>query len=146
VKLSIQADYAVRAVYELARRGPGSLAHTEDIAGAQGVPASALAKVVQDLARAGVVRTQRGQRGGVTLARDAGRITVLQVIEAIEGPVELCRCRMRVHCDTAPCEVHDLWSSLEDVLTRELDEVTFAALIERRETPAGGAAHEAGRR
>ena len=69
MKLSTQADYAVRAVYELSCRQPGTVLHTCDIAERQRIPSARLAKVVQDLARAGLVRTQRGQQGGVMLAR-----------------------------------------------------------------------------
>ena len=72
MKLSTQADYAVRAVYELARHEPGAVLHTGDIAAAQHIPGPRLAKVIHDLARADLVRTQRGHQGGVMLARPAG--------------------------------------------------------------------------
>lgn len=63
MRLSTQADYAVRAVYELARHEPGAVVHTDQIAAAQGIPKARLTKVVQDLARAGLVRTLRGRQG-----------------------------------------------------------------------------------
>ena len=71
MKLSTQVDYAVRAVYELARCEPGRMLHTDEIAAAQRIPKARLAKVVQDLARADLVRTVRGRAGGVVLARPA---------------------------------------------------------------------------
>ena len=129
MKLSTQADYAVRAVFELARREPGAVLHTVDIAGAQRIPPARLAKVVRDLARADLVRTQRGQQGGVMLARPAGRITVRDVYEAVEGPIMLCRCRQRVErCGDDECDTHEFWSSVEALLNEELETVTFAAL------------------
>src|SRR5674536_12361 len=77
MKLSTQADYAVRAVYELALHEPGAVLHTGDIAAAQRIPCGRLAKVVQDLARAGLVRTQRGPRSASRCARCTRRRRVL---------------------------------------------------------------------
>jgi len=138
VKLSTQADYAVRAVFELARREPGAVVHTCDIAAAQSIPGARLTKVIQDLARADVVRTQRGQSGGVTLARGADRITVREVVEAVEGPILLCRCRQRVEpCGDEACDTHDFWSGVERLLAEELQATTFAALADRRRATPG---------
>jgi Rrf2 family protein len=138
MKLSTQADYAVRAVYELARHEPGAVLHTGDIAAAQHIPSARLAKVVQDLARADVVRTQRGQQGGVMLARPAERISVRDVYEAVEGPILLCRCRQRVEpCGDHVCDTHEFWSGVETLLTEELQTVTFAALADPRRRAPG---------
>lgn len=133
VKLSTQADYAVRAVYELAQHEPGTVLHTSDIADAQRIPGPRLAKVVHDLARADIVRTQRGQQGGVTLARPAESITVRDVYEAAEGPILLCRCRQRAEpCGDEQCGTHEFWSGIEKLLTQEFESVTFAALADPR--------------
>ena len=137
MKLSTQADYAVRAMYELSCHAPGSVLHTGDIAAAQRIPGTRLAKVIQDLARADLVRTQRGQQGGVMLARPAERISVRDVYEAVEGPIMLCRCRQRVEpCGDETCDTHEFWSGVEALLTGELESTTFAALADpRRPTP-----------
>lgn len=137
MKLSTQVDYAVRAMFELARHEPGAMLHTCDIAAAQHIPTSRLAKVMQDLARSGLVRTLRGQRGGVMLARPATGITVRDVYEAVEGPILLCRCRQRVEpCGDDACDTHEFWSGVEMLLSEELQTVTFAALADsRRRTP-----------
>jgi Rrf2 family iron-sulfur cluster assembly transcriptional regulator len=138
VKLSTQVDYAVRAVFELARYEPGTILHTCDIAAAQSIPRSRLAKVVQDLAHAGLVRTQRGQRGGVMLARPADDITVRDVYEAVEGPILLCRCHQRIEaCGDDICDTHEFWSGVETLLTEELQTVTFAALADSRRRAPG---------
>jgi Rrf2 family protein len=136
VKLSTQADYAVRAVYELACRAPGAVVHTCDIAAAQAIPGARLTKVLQDLARADLVRTQRGHLGGVMLARAADAITVRDVYEAVEGPIMLCRCRQRVEpCRDDLCDTHGFWHGVEALLTEELQSVTFAALADNRAKP-----------
>ena len=137
MKLSTQADYAVRAMYELSCHEPGSVLHTGDIAAAQRIPGARLAKVIQDLARADLVRTQRGQQGGVMLARPAERISVRDVYEAVEGPIMLCRCRQRVEpCGDETCDTHEFWSGVEALLAGALESTTFAALADpRRPTP-----------
>jgi Rrf2 family protein len=133
MKLSTQADYAVRAVYELSRREPGAVLHTGDIAAAQHIPGPRLAKVVHDLARADLVRTQRGHQGGVTLARPPAEITVRDVYEAVEGPILLCRCRQRGEpCADDGCDTHEFWHGVETLLTEELQTMTFAALADAR--------------
>jgi Rrf2 family protein len=138
VKLSTQADYAVRAIYELACREPGAIVHTCDIASAQAIPGTRLTKVIQDLARADLVRTQRGQQGGVMLARPAEVITVREVYEAVEGPILLCRCRQRVEpCGDEMCDTHVFWSGVEKLLAEELETTTFAALADRRRATPG---------
>lgn len=140
MKLSTQADYAVRAMYELSQYDPGTVLHTGDIAESQHIPGPRLARVVHDLARAGLVRTQRGQHGGVTLARPAELITVRDVYEAVEGPILLCRCRQRGEpCGDDQCGTHEFWSGIEALLTKEFEAATFAALADRRQlVPAAG--------
>jgi Rrf2 family protein len=133
MKLSTQADYAVRAVYELSCHEPGTVLHTCDIAAAQHIPVPRLAKVIHDLATADLVRTQRGHQGGVMLARPAADITVRDVYEAVEGPILLCRCRQRVEpCGDDVCDTHDFWHGVETLLTEELQTTTFAALTDAR--------------
>ncbi len=133
VKLSTQADYAVRAVYELARHDPGAVLHTGEIASAQHIPSPRLAKVIHDLARADLVRTQRGHQGGVMLARPPAEITVRDVYEAVEGPILLCRCRQRVErCVDEGCDTHEFWHGVETLLTEELQTMTFATLADAR--------------
>lgn len=148
MKLSTQADYAVRAVFELARHAPGAVLHTDEIAEVQGIPKARLAKVVQDLARADLVRTIRGRQGGVVLARPAASISVREVYEAVEGPILMCRCHQRAErCGDRVCDTHALWEGVERLLNEELETVTFAALTQgARSTSVPGARHHATRR
>jgi len=148
VKLTTQADYAVRAIYELACHEPGAVLHTGDIAAAQHIPVPRLAKVIHDLARADLVRTQRGHQGGVMLARPAAQITVRDVYEAVEGPILLCRCRQRVEpCGDDVCDTHEFWHGVEQLLNGELETVTFAALADPRQRgSASGIRSQATRR
>ena len=130
MRLSTQADYAVRVVYELASRPSGVVVQTREIAAAQDAPEGYLAKVVQALARAGVLRTVRGAQGGVVLARPATEISVREVCEAIEGPTMFHRCAQRVEpCAEGPCGTHAFWTRIESLLRHELESTTFAALV-----------------
>ena len=82
MQITRQADYAVRAVLYLARLGGNERAATSTVAEEQHIPPSFLAKIISQLSIAGLLHTSRGARGGVTLARDAKDITLLEVIEA----------------------------------------------------------------
>jgi Rrf2 family protein len=82
-------EYALRAVVYLARK-PDVPSTTEEVADATKVPAAYLAKILQGLARAGVVRSQRGVGGGVMLARPADGVTILEVVNAVE-PIKRIR-------------------------------------------------------
>src|SRR5512133_2830542 len=91
MQITRQADYAVRAVLHLARNGDQRVA-TNIIAEEQRIPPSFLAKIVSQLSIAGLLHTSRGARGGVTLAREPKEISLLEVIEAIDGPIQLNEC------------------------------------------------------
>lgn len=132
MRLTRQGDYAVRVMVDLAAHvddGPVPRARIQE---RQDVPSAYLAKIVQMLARAGLVRTQAGSRGGVSLALPADQVTLRRVIEAAEGPIHLNRCV--VEPGACPrdrfCTVHPVWLRLQGIVTRELDAVTLASLTE----------------
>src|SRR3990170_3768906 len=91
MQITRQADYAVRAVWYLARMG-GQRAATSQVAREQRIPPSFLAKIISQLSIAGLLHTSRGARGGVTLAREPKEISLLEVVEAIDGPIQLNEC------------------------------------------------------
>jgi Rrf2 family protein len=90
MRISARADYAVRAAVELAAAGEGPM-KGEAIAQAQGIPLKFLENILGDLRHAGIVRSQRGADGGYWLARPADRISVADVIRAVEGPLASVR-------------------------------------------------------
>ena len=92
MQITRQADYAVRAVYYLTTLGSASRAATSQIAEDQHIPPSFLAKIISQLSVAGLLHTSRGARGGVSLARDPEKISLLDVVEAIDGPILLNDC------------------------------------------------------
>jgi Rrf2 family protein len=131
MQITRQADYAVRAVLYLANLSNGGRAPTSQIAREQQIPPSFLAKIVSQLSVAGVVQTSRGARGGVSLARPSSDITLLEVIEAIDGPITLNECVIDPGVcpfgDT--CPVHTIWSEAQAKLVSRLKTTNFKSLV-----------------
>jgi Rrf2 family protein len=130
MQITRQADYAVRAVLHLARGGDQRTA-TSAIAEEQRIPPSFLAKIVSQLSIAGLLHTSRGARGGVTLARNPKDITLLEVIEAIDGPIQLNECVG----DDGKCSFDDecplrpVWCEAQEDLVARLQGANFADMV-----------------
>ena len=92
MQITRQADYALRAMMYLAQLEPTQRAATSQIAEEQHIPPSFLAKIISQLSIAGLIHTSRGARGGVSLARTPEEVTILEVVEAIDGPISLNEC------------------------------------------------------
>ena len=133
--ISRRTDYGVRIVLDLATLPQDERAAAHDIADRQKIPRPFLAKIISQLCLAGVVTTYRGAGGGVALARPAADITLLEVVEALEGPLRLNRCVLRP--DDCPrnerCPVHVVWSQAQADLIDRLSTTTFDILA--RPTP-----------
>lgn len=90
--ISKGTDYAIRAMLDLARQPAGERVVTEQIAVRQQIPAAFLSKIFASLSQAGLVRAQRGATGGVSLARSAQEISLLDIVLAVQGPLALAEC------------------------------------------------------
>jgi Rrf2 family protein len=134
MQITRQADYAVRAVLYLAGLGEGGRAPTGQIARKQHVPPSFLAKIVSQLSVAGVLHTSRGARGGVSLARPPSEISLLEVIEVIDGPVALNECVSDPDACAYrdDCPVHDIWCEAQAELLQRLTSTSFGILLSRK--------------
>jgi Rrf2 family protein len=133
MQITRQADYAVRAILYLAEQGDNGRAPTSRIAQEMHIPPSFLAKIVSQLSVAGVVQTSRGARGGVSLAREPKDINLLEVIEAIDGPITLNECVPdRSACVFGDdCPVHDIWCDTQNKLVEQLGKADFGALLKK---------------
>jgi Rrf2 family protein len=131
MQITRQADYAVRAVLYLASLNNGTRAPTSKIAREQNIPSSFLAKIVSQLSVAGVVQTSRGARGGVSLARPSDEISLLEVIEAIDGPITLNECvpDPSVCPFGEDCPVHRIWLEAQADLINRLERTNFDTLV-----------------
>lgn len=92
MKISREGDYALRAVIHMAAKPEGVISTKDEVARAEDIPPKFLSKILQSLVRAGVVASKAGVGGGYRLARSPERISFLEVIEAIEGPLMLNLC------------------------------------------------------
>jgi Rrf2 family protein len=131
MQITRQADYAVRAVLYLAQLGEERRAATSQIAQEQQIPPSFLAKIVSQLSVAGLLQTSRGARGGVSLARSPEQITLLEVIEAIDGPILLNECVSGNGVCTFgdDCPMRPVWCEAQSELVERLKKTSFAAFI-----------------
>ena len=136
LKLTKKADYGLIALRHLAslssNGAPGATASTKDIADAYHLPVPLLAKVLQQLTRAGILQSVAGVNGGYKLSRDARRITALEVVRAIDGPVILTHC-FTEHgtCDQSEnCTVREPLRRVHEAILELLDGFTITDLAE----------------
>ena len=127
MRVSAKADYAVRAMVELATKQKGPV-KGEVIADSQGIPLKFLENILGELKHAGLVRSQRGIEGGYWLAAPAGEITIADVIRAVEGPLASVRgespASLRYEGSAEP--LNRLWVAVRANLREVLENVTLA--------------------
>jgi len=134
MRISAKADYAVRAALELADSPDGKPVKGTQLAAAQDIPLQFLEHILLDLKRAGLIQTKRGARGGYWLAEDPARVSVADVIRAVEGPLANIQ-------DLPPEETHyggaaerlrDVWIAVRQNLRVVLESVTLEELAAKR--------------
>lgn len=134
MQITKQADYALRAVLYLAQAEPNSRIATGKIAQAQHIPSSFLAKIISQLSIAGLLQTSRGAHGGVTLARDPDEISLLEVVEAIDGPIHINQCTgdegYCLHEDD--CPMAPIWHDAQRELVERLRNTYFGPLARQK--------------
>ncbi len=131
MQITRQADYAIRAVLYISKLGPNQRAATSQIAQEQHIPPSFLAKIISQLSIAGLLQTSRGARGGVTLARAPEEITLLEVVEAIDGPIALNECVNDMDACTFgdECPLRPIWCDAQEDLVKRLKATNFAQFV-----------------
>lgn len=131
LELTRKGEYAVRGILYLAAQPEGTNSLVGDIATAVDVPKAFLAKILQDFVKAGLVVSFRGTGGGFSLAQPADRITLLEVVEAVEGPVMPNRCLVTAgSCERdSTCRVHPVWQRVRSEIITVLGNVTLDELV-----------------
>lgn len=126
-------DYAFRVIMHLAALPEGELANGQTISDQQNIPAGFLQKIMRSLSQGNLVKSYRGVDGGFVLAKPAAEISLLDVIEVMEGPLNLQRC---LKADSAcskgfdgKCPVHASLAVIQSDFTKALDSVNFARLV-----------------
>lgn len=131
MKISRGTDYGIQGILYLARQPSNKVSLLHGVAEAQNVPETYLAKIFQDLAKAGLVRSHRGAKGGFSLGRPSSQITLRQIIEALQGPISLNRCLdVREGCpNSETCPVFEVLRKAQQQLVATLDAATLDSLI-----------------
>ena len=127
-------EYSIRAVLYLAEKYPAAVVPKEEICQAEGITPAFLTKILQPLIHRGLVRSKRGVSGGFALAQDPERITLLDVMDAVEEPMILNICLLEGKpCEReCTCPVHDLWVEARDKLAEVFSRRTVADLVRER--------------
>jgi Rrf2 family protein len=128
MRVSAKADYAVRAMVELAAAGDTGPVKADRIAQAQEIPIKFLETIMSELRNGGLVRSQRGVEGGYWLARPAAEITLAQVIRVVDGPLANVRGARPedVTYSGAAAPLGEVWIAVRASLRRVLEQVTLA--------------------
>jgi Rrf2 family protein len=138
MRVSAKADYAIRAMIELAAaEDAGRPVKGERIAQAQQIPVKFLENILTDLRQGGLIRSQRGVEGGYWLALPAAEIAVADVIRAVEGPIASVR-GVRpddVEYTGSAVPLRDVWLALRASLRAVLETVTLADIVGGRLPP-----------
>lgn len=127
--LTKKGGYAVGAVLDIARHHP-QLRTTRQITETMDLPRDFISQILASLVRYGVLRSAAGPAGGYTLQRPPAEVTVLDVIEIIEGPITLEECVLGGGaCDWSRlCSLHDIWSNAQREFQRQLATTSFESL------------------
>lgn len=121
LRLSKRVEYGLMALMHMDALGPGVLVNAGDMAERYHMPAELLGKVLQALARAGLVESVHGARGGYRLHRSLDTLTVGDVLEAVEGPFRLVKC----HEEPCQCDQYDVCTIREPVLAIQQQLVNY---------------------
>ena len=137
MRLSTKGRYGVKAMFDLAQHvGEGPVA-LKNIADRQGISEHYLEQLISGLRKAGLVKSVRGAQGGYTLARDAGKITVGDIIRVLEGPIAPVECVSEEDpeiCKKAECCVtRGIWEKVRDSIAGVIDSITLEDMVKDAE-------------
>ncbi len=136
LKLTKKADYGLMAMKHLAEHAHEGACSTKDVAEAYGIPQELLAKILQRLAKAGLLHSQHGTNGGYTLAREASGISAFEVIRAIDGPLFITSCiTVRGECgQTDRCTIREPLRRVNQSIEHVLRSISIATMKDEPET------------
>ena len=129
MQVTRETDYAIRCVYYLAGKKSG-VTMVDEISKEMNIPKSFLAKILQKLGKGSVVKSYRGVKGGFMLSRAPEEISLLEVIEAVQGPVAMNICALdKALCErSTACAIHPVWVEIRKQLEQTLRRKNFADL------------------
>jgi len=133
MQITKSEEYGLRGLIFLAQQPPEKVTLVSEVSKDQNIPESFLAKIFQRLSKAGLLRSVRGPNGGFTLKKPAHKITMREIIEALEGPIALSRCLLKKgECEEERlCPLHPVWEEVQQRIVEILDNTTMEDLVNR---------------
>ncbi len=125
--ITLEANYAIQTVRFLADRQEKTEA--KSIAESTGIPLRFLLKILRKLVSADILQSFKGARGGYILKKEPEKITMREVIEAVEGPYVLSRCQKEGYekeCGKQKCGLHEIYESISNEIQATLDKYNFS--------------------
>jgi len=119
-------------MFELALRKNSGLVLLKDIARNQGLSEKYLSKLIIPLKSAGLVSSARGFKGGYEISKDPSKVTIKEILEALEGKISIAECVYNPQscCRSSVCPTRDVWVNLTNVITEFLGQVTLSDVID----------------
>jgi Rrf2 family protein len=135
MKITYKGDYALKIMLDLSLEYGGALVQMKEIAGRQDIPKKFLEQIVLILKGAKYIRTVRGPKGGIALAKEPAKITIGEIIRLIEGPTAPIACVSttgREKCDFENrCVFREVFGEITSLINDVVDKITFADIVER---------------
>lgn len=134
MKISNKVQYATRALLDVAVQKGTELIPLKEIAARQQIPLPYLEQIVSPLSRAGIIKSTRGPRGGIILARPPEQIKLSDIVEAIEGPISLVKCLANSESclRSGACVSQDVWRDIQSAIDGLLESITLKNLVQRQ--------------
>jgi Rrf2 family protein len=133
MQLTRAGEYAIKSLVYLAAQPPDTRVMASEVAEAEGIPVNFVRKILESLAKTGLVKSFRGAGGGFTLGPSAETITLCAIIEAVEGPFALNQCFTAGGCEQQPsCPLSGIWKEAQNAVQQVLERHTLAEVARMR--------------
>lgn len=132
MQLTRGVEYGIEGILYLARRCDGEPALIREISRATAIPETFLSKIFQRLRTRGIIRSRRGFHGGFRLARPAGRISLREIVEAVQGPIEFHRCldHLKARGRRHRCHVQRVFGKVQRKVASILEQITVEDILQ----------------
>jgi Rrf2 family protein len=132
MQLTRAGEYAIKSLVYLASKAPDARVMASEVADAENIPINFVRKILESLAKTGLVKSYRGAGGGFTLGRPANQINLCQIIEAIEGPFALNQCFTAGGCENqCDCPLSGIWQEAQDAVQDVLKRYTLDVVLKK---------------
>ena len=129
MRITQECDYAIRIMVALAGLENGKILDASAISSEQNIPSRFAVKILRKLVLSKLVSSKKGANGGYMLGRSANQITLLNIVEIIDGPIAVNRCvGSDSSCNTAACSVHKIMLDINSHITEKLQSITLKDL------------------